>query len=181
MMQRPEHTPMWLHKHFVPCYHLQHFKYILFYFHLPSKNITKITFDYIIQHFRIKMQSYRSILKLPAWKVPTSWRDAQQYAHIAEGSTQLDIINCSRTILYHGVEHMWITRLHDSNGYLLATVLFMMWNVVGSFAALAVASAKMDIILRSGWLANKCSCNKQFIISNTIHLPGRGLNPWCQD
>jgi len=63
---------------------------------------------------------------------------------------------------------MRITRLQQSNGYLLATVLFMIWNVVGSFAALTVASAKMDMILRSGWLANKCSCNNQFIISKTV-------------
>jgi len=63
---------------------------------------------------------------------------------------------------------MWITGLHDSNGYLLATVLFMMWNVVGSLAALTVASAKMDMILRSGWLANRCSCNIIFTVAPCI-------------
>lgn len=159
-MQRPEHTQILLYKHFLPCYHLQQFNYTLSYFHLLSKNITKITFDYIIQHFRIKLQSWRSILRLPVRKVLAIWRDAQQCAHIAKRSAQLDTINCSRTILYRGVEHIWITGLHHSNGYLLATVLFIMWNVAGSFAALTVASAKMDMILRSGWLANKCSCNK---------------------
>jgi len=33
---------------------------------------------------------------------------------------------------------------------------------VGSFAALTVASAKMDKTLKSGWWPNRCSCNNQF-------------------
>jgi hypothetical protein len=69
------------------------------------------------------------------------------------------------------IKYIRINGFHYANKYLLATVLFITWNVVGSFAVLTVTSAKMDKTLRSGWWKNTCSWNSKFTTRRNSTAP----------